>query len=384
MIEKLLLFVVCHGGPADHFATFSEKLKKQGYKIQICASGPALKTFQDRKIEVLFPFSLENITPLQENALISQIIQLGAKVDYIVTDVGHTFDIALHQSFAKELPNISTFAYVDNPEAYVPGGYSEIANKVTTIAQKTLFANALLAIDPVLSIPTEQRIPIGYFPTNIPEKISNLRNIEQSTFRAKLLEELDIEDKGQKIVTFFGGNNEEYFQEAFPAFLEFLDEACQKENLSNCIFILQQHPGAKSKNIDGSLLHNFSLKHHYSSTAPRIFISTKTTETMQVISNVALYHQTSMGPIFALCNIPIIQIGKKPYVDILIKAGLCDSATTASTFLASLKKALFMPHQDLSSEQKLTIYEKLGIRNDWDLRLEKCFTQTKDKKTTHP
>lgn len=40
-ITKAIIFVCCHGGPADHFATFSESLTKDGYDVQIYASGPA-------------------------------------------------------------------------------------------------------------------------------------------------------------------------------------------------------------------------------------------------------------------------------------------------------------------------------------------------------
>ena len=61
-ITPSVCFVACHGGPADHFSTFAEELVKIGHQVKIYAAGPALKKFQDRHIERVTPFSLENIS----------------------------------------------------------------------------------------------------------------------------------------------------------------------------------------------------------------------------------------------------------------------------------------------------------------------------------
>ena len=48
MSKAAVCFIACHGGPADHFATYAEALTKQGYDVQIHATGPALKKLQER------------------------------------------------------------------------------------------------------------------------------------------------------------------------------------------------------------------------------------------------------------------------------------------------------------------------------------------------
>jgi hypothetical protein len=131
-----ICFIACHGGPADHFATFTENLTNKGYQVQVYASGPALKKLQDRRIEAI-PFFLENQSAEEVAKKCS-----GAAV--VITDVGNDFGEVLHKSLAEFASKSARFAYYDNPEAYVPGGYSSSAAKAMRVAQKVLFANANL------------------------------------------------------------------------------------------------------------------------------------------------------------------------------------------------------------------------------------------------
>ena len=60
--KMLIIFIVCHGAPADHFATFAEILHDRGYDVQIYACGAALKKLEEMQVTVHFPFS----APLSE------------------------------------------------------------------------------------------------------------------------------------------------------------------------------------------------------------------------------------------------------------------------------------------------------------------------------
>ena len=47
LLAETVCFIACHGGPADHFATFAEDLVKKGHTVHVFAAGPALKKFEE-------------------------------------------------------------------------------------------------------------------------------------------------------------------------------------------------------------------------------------------------------------------------------------------------------------------------------------------------
>ena len=373
-ITKVVFFVCCHSGPADHFATFAEELTKDGYEVQICASGPALKKFQDRNIEVRTSFIADNLSAEEELLLAAEIIKTCSNAFAVLSDVGHKFDIALQKTLAEKTPKILRLAYYDNPESpepYLPLDYSSAAKQVMRAAQKVLFANANLAQDSTIYLPTQERIGLGYYPVIQADKIAKRRDSDHNLMRSQFLKEHNRKDQGQKVLTYFGGNNGEYFTEAFPAFLQFLSEGIQKADLSNFIIVLQQHPGAKSSNLDRLKVEDWIKKHEHDTNAPTFIISNKTTDQMQIITEGALYHQTSMGPLLAIPGIPLIQIGVKHYEDVLIKGGLCPSVTNSSQLLQAL--AALKP-QTISDQQKKEIFNSLGIKENWKELLEQSLS----------
>ncbi|MBS0627762.1 MAG: hypothetical protein JSS09_06080, partial [Verrucomicrobia bacterium] len=338
-ITKAIIFVCCHSGPADHFATFSENLTKDGYDVQIYASGPALKKLQDRNIEVKKIFSVDNLSSEEERLLALEITKACSTAYAVISDVGHKFDISLQETLAEKAPKVLRIAYYDNPESpdpYLPADYSTIAKLVMNASQKVIFSNANLAKDPTIYLPTQERIGLGYYPVFQADKIAKRRDLDHVQMRSLFIKEQGLQDLGQKVLTYFGGNNQEYFNEAFPAFLQFLSEGIQKIDLSNLIIVLQQHPGAKGSNLDRLQLEDFIKKQSFKKNAPRFVISNRTTDDMQIITEGALYHQTSMGPLLAISGIPLVQIGAKPYKDVLIKGGLCPSVTNSSELLQAL------------------------------------------------
>jgi hypothetical protein len=98
--------------------------------------------------------------------------------------VGDPFAITLHEKLEKKNPELLRLAYYDNPEPYVPGGYSETAAKVMQLAHRTLFANANLADQP------HKQKGIGYYPTEEAETLRRLRKSQQTTTRAQFFTSL--------------------------------------------------------------------------------------------------------------------------------------------------------------------------------------------------
>lgn len=374
-------FIACHGGPADHFSTFAEDLASKGYKVQIYATGPALKKFQDR-IEIVTPFSLENIS---EEEAATKLAQECSGADVIITDVGHVFDVPLQQALKSQASKSLRLAYYDNPEGYVPGGYSAVAAKVMLAAQGVLFANANLVKTPLyqapsqeVCLPPEKRIGLGYYPISQAEKIAKRRIADQSQIRAQLFSKYSLTDRGQKVLVYAGGNNDEYFSKALPAFLKFLSEASLQGDLSNFVVLLQQHPGAKEKNFDAKLVRQWLEQHSGAARIPQFFISAFNSDDAQVVADGMLYYQTSMGPQFVLAGIPTIQAGHNTYEDILVKNGLCSTATDVGSLMRALDRLQADAFVESGNE---AIMQGLGISSDWANRLEcaiKSFVPTEE------
>jgi hypothetical protein len=331
----VICFIACHGGPADHFAIFANHLKETGHNVEIHASGPALSKFDDRGFS---PISFSTEEPA------SEVAKKCASASVIITDIGHAFAIDLQKALSEKAPLSFRYAYYDNPESFVPGGYSEIAAEVMELAQKVLFANSNIAID----LAPKKGIPIGYYPMGQVEKIKQRREQEHVSMRSRFFSKYSLEDTGQKVLVYAGGNNEEYFSKAFPAFLSFLDELPQ-----NFIVLLQQHPGAKTANRDKNQIQG-----------QNILISDFSSDDAQVLADAMLYYQTSMGPQFALAGIPVIQVGHEVYQDILVKNNLCSVAITKE----SLLKAITDLEPNVASRK--VIEKGLGICLDWAMRLE--------------
>jgi hypothetical protein len=365
---KVICFVACHGGPADHFSVFSEKLIQEGCTVQVYAADSMVKKFQDRNIPAT-SFHLEGITSVEEEVLAKKIAESCKKAFVLLTDVGHSFDERLQKALQEKAPEVLRLSYYDNSEPEVPGGYSEIAAKVMKASQGVLFANAHLATSPLyqgkgkqIELPLEKRVGVGYYPIAQAEKIAKRRQKEKASLKSQFFKKQGIVEKDQKVFVYFGGNNEEYFKSAFPSFLNFLSQSMKKEDLSNQVMVLQQHPGAKILGRDRKLLELWLNTHEKDGKAPRIVLSQDSTEDMQVLADAALYYQTSMGPIFALAGIPIIQVAHETYLDVLVRGKLCPSVTNASEFFKAISE---ISPQKLSKEKEQVILQSLGLQENW-------------------
>lgn len=362
-----ICMIACHANPGDHFATYAEALRNKGYNVQILAAGPALMKMQQRGIVVSHSFSLDNLDNAAQEAKAQEIAKICEAASVVLTDVGHAIDVKIQKALS-EYP-VKRLAYYDNPEPFVPGGYSKIACEVMQAAAGVLFANAFLALNPIfdgegaeLDLEGKSKQGIGYYPISQVMKLKERRDLEYNALRSRFFTKHGIEDHGKKLLVYFGGNNEAYFEQAFPAFLKIIAE---QKDLSNHVVVIQQHPGAKRENRDGlqvaAWLNDNSQK-------MKMIMSDFTSDDAQVIADAALYYQTSMGAQFALLGIPTIQVGHETYEDILIRNQLAASVTTSEGFareINALSQSKEMPSQEV-------IFEGLGIRKDWLVLLEEA------------
>jgi hypothetical protein len=370
-------FIACHGGPADHFATFAEHLPKEVGAVEIYASGPALKKFQERGISAM-AFSMDQMSPEKEDALAQQIAKACSQAKVVITDVGHPFDVKVQKALDLQAKNVYRFAYYDNPEAYVPGGYSEVAAKVMQAAQGILFANSNLTQAPLFQSPGQEidfgnrkKVGIGYYPIHQAEKIAKRRTEEKLSLRQAFFEKNSLLDKGQQVLVYFGGNNVEYFTKAFPYFLLLLGQAAEESDFTHLVIVLQQHPGAKAENIDRNFVNHWMSTFGQLPRAPKILLSDMSSDDAQVIADGAFYYQTSMGPQFVLAGIPTIQIGHEKYEDILVKNGLVPSVTEKEQFISIIHSL-----DDKKEIPEEIIFEGLGLKKNWLQSLEAAIQST--------
>lgn len=237
-----------------------------------------------------------------------------------------------------------------------PGGYSEKAAEVVRETEFVLFANENLVRSELFS--EKKRFGMGYYPIQQAEKLASRRAADHVATRTAFLAKQGIADHGQRILVYFGGNNEDYFLNAFPAFLSIMAESSQWIDNESIIVVVQQHPAAKAKNRDVKQIASYR-------SLPRIIVSDFSSDEAQVLADAALYYQTSMAPQFILEGIPTIQIGHKTYEDVLIRNALAPSVTSSADFIRILQRL-----DDLGKRAREDLLDGLGIKVDWADRLE--------------
>ncbi|CAF0839551.1 unnamed protein product [Didymodactylos carnosus] len=377
--KTLVCFIVCDSGPAGHFAAFSKSLYQDNgpYHIEIHASGPALAKLQDSNLPdgiKVVSFQLNRLASTEEEEKLAKELnnkchQQNARL--IITDIGNKFDIKL-QEFSSAITN-NSWTYYDNPEVFVPGGYSLIAHETIKKSKNVLFANMNLAKAnglPDIDLTNKTLYGVGYYPTEQAEMIYRRRITEKTTHRAQFFAKHKLNElQYHQIFVYFGGNNQVYFEHAFPAFLSFLRDAIQ-QNETTFLFLIQQHPAAKQENLDGKMVTKLMQDNNIKCS---VLLSDLTSDQAQILADGAMYYQTSMGPQFALAGIPVMQVGHDIYDDVLVRNRLSYTATDSHEFIAGLRK---MQQQntnddnDKLNEQKQLIYQAIGYNPNWSKNLE--------------
>ncbi|CAF3642188.1 unnamed protein product [Rotaria sp. Silwood1] len=378
---SLVCFIVCDGGPAGHFAAFATNLFNQNeLQIIIYATEPALTKLKNSHLPndvQLLSFTIDDGDRKQQEQVATQLIDncLKQGAHSIIIDIGNKFD-AIFQlvSSKRNLPTdmIRFWCYYDNPEPYVPGGYSIKTEETIKASQYILFANMNLAkIDSIIYSLPEKSIDltnktvqgIGYYPVVEVEKLLQQRELERDTLRIQ-----NNWTNIKHLFVYFGGNNDVYFDQAFPTFLSNLSQI-DKNIIQDVLFVLHQHPAAKKQNRDGLLFQEWLSKNNH---IQGILSTLKTSDQAQIIADAALYYQTSMAPQFVLLGLPTMQVGHEIYHDILVKFNLCYTATNTielAVGLTSMKERSYSSNK--IQQPKELIYNAIGYTSDWPKNLHR-------------
>lgn len=316
-----ICFIVFHLGPANHFVTFAEMLQKQGYPVEILATGVARKKYPESTKE-LNPQGLDLENPQERQRVAERVASQCQQYDLIITDISHIFMRDLHL-LLKNSP-VKHFVYYDNPEKYIPN-YFELGTEIAQVSDKVLFANKKLAsLNLFPAVPT---CGIGYYPVEHGLEIREKR--KERIHREAFLKKHHLTDQGQKICVYFGANNRDYFEKALPLLLQILEETKEQ----NIIVLLQPHPGSIKENREALLLkgRKFSFP---------VFISDLTADQALLFADNALYFQTSLYLEFYLVGISsIIQIGHQKEPDLLVRNSLAYAVTDSATFVQALHRS---------------------------------------------
>lgn len=360
ILAKVFL-ISSHPAPAPQIGSLSEALKEEGIEYEILATEEAYRSLEKLKYPVhnfyLGEKPLASLPDLEAEKVAEAVANQCKEGHAVMTDIGSPIAARIQRILTKKYPHITRIAYYENPEDFVPGGYSEMAGRVLPYSQVVLFANANLASQPIYEQKPATRINmlgkkcIGLGFSSLPQEVQKLKELrtDASRRRAAFLQKHGIADRGQKVAIYFGGANEVYYEKAFPAFLDILS----KSTTSDMTVVIQQHPRSiREGNRDGKLLEKAKTGHE-------VVISKAEFDEVLAVADLALYYQTTANAKFMLAGIPTIQVGHETFLDILVKNGCCPSVTTAEQFKEVLKSNIKM-EPDVAK-----IYQLLGVQPDW-------------------
>jgi hypothetical protein len=371
-----LIFGLIHGGPVDHAAAYKGCLEERNYHVEIVAGDQAFDKLKKKNIKVERAFSIKDLNDEQKQDLAKQIALTNQKALVLITDVGDLFGVDLQRAFHFYAPKVKRAVLYENLEPLVPGSYGLTAKRVIEKTHAIFFANADL-LEEGININEEEKIDlagkhqvgVGYYPLESGIEMEIKRKEKHDECKQAFFEANNILDKGKKVIGYFGGNNEVYFNQALPAFLRQIEEAAAKNDLSNWIILFHQHPGAVARNIDRSQVETWLALpvNQNSKNLPQFIFSRDSVngdgDMVQIIIDRGIYYQTSMAPLIARAGIPLIQSAHETYPDRLVKNGLIHSVTTGDELFKSLETAEPIPSE--------LIQKCLGSRPDWQSRLEK-------------
>ena len=344
----MILFLSHHLNVASHFNQYAKVLQKHEIPYKVITDTSVSEQYEtDLKDVIYIDIETFDLNELKESINDNDTIISGSNSPYWKD---------LYQLLSIEKPYIKKYVYYDNPERFVPGGYSEKAEEIFSFCEGIIFSNTNHVISGVenkngklISNDAHLKYGTGYYPLHIANLIKDKRTSNHT-------------DK--KILVYTGGANNQYYFEAFPHFLSLLENC--KSNLENFTIILQQHPRSiKEGNIDGKLLSIFKRNN------PNIDIRISNTTTIDTLSiaDAVLYHQTSMAPQFIFADIEKVgQIGLHKYVDTLVETGT-PSITSTEELL------LFLRSDQDNSAIKKSLNRKLGISSNYESHLLEIITQ---------
>jgi len=398
-----VFFVVFNPAPHAHFEELGQALS-QTHDVSFIAAGEALQRFAFEKIRLAASrLKVEDFNPRKLNLddhtvqaeLAIQVAKICSVATTVILEVEHHFFLTLQDAIvqSKKERNQNTpcvLTYYDNPQGWVPGGYSQIASAIMKRSQAVLFANFDLASENLyeakkvvldLKIP---RIGIGYYPLQRAQSLSHNR-LKKKELREKFfgLIELNQEEK-TKVLVYLGENNPEYFEKSLPKFLDLIEKASIGGHMKNILIIFQPHPYSKGRDLEllkrkgfdtngswggvsreGNWIEELETLKHPQLKTSLCMMSYINSDEILPLADVVCGRQSSLIYQIALANIPYMQVGHAIYRDVLIKNGLCKSVTTPSDFIETLNQLLYHPTTKKPEIAEQKVLKGLGLSNRW-------------------
>lgn len=233
---------------------------------------------------------------------IDELAKITAFAECVIADVGHRLTRDYFRALEKWNPKVRRIVYYDNRESFVPGEYSkyvaELLRDANVRPNRIVFANKTMdeifdELGQSIDLTGIERVGLGYLNMKQVNAIQKMRPCRKEFF-----DWLGREDKGELILTYFGGANEVYFNHAFPRFQKIV------KDLDNVIILFQPHPRSGQREVEGMILSTFSF------------------EKAAAFADIGLYYQTSASPTLLLAGVPLIQVGHQPFNELCVREGL--------------------------------------------------------------
>lgn len=340
--EKVdVCFLACHPGARAQMADIYEHLKIKNISCRFVLVEESLRG---------------DVYPLVE--------ELDQGVSQLVADVGTPISAQVFQELSRRGSSVFKVAYYDNPESFVPGGYSSIAATVIESADAVVFASLLLQGQVLydgmrceLDLSAKRIHYLGYFPFCRFDFYRSLRSEScREQLRKAFFLQSEIEDKGQRFLLYLGGANKVYEQETLIHLCHLLRETHSSFGLDQTIVLLQRHP--RASDLDLHLFQDLQLEGLPVAISPFDFASSL------AIADVIGYYQTSTCLYFPLLGIPAAQIGSQCYSDLLVRNKLCSLVNDKESFLRFLEVSSI---GSLPSDDELqAFYSLFGVDPDWE------------------
>lgn len=347
--DFMVAFIAMHTLPAEHFTIFESVLNKKGISTQMIMGGVAKRALGSRLPDIDMDIWVgrgvkEFSKAASEACEHSKIIFVG---------IGHQFSghflEAILERYGKSKRVI---LYYENPEVFVPGGYSELAQAAIVIGKprEIVFANENLAREGISvceGLEGVRKLGLGYY---LMSDIEILKKLQAERGR----------EKGRVWLYLAGAEtNRDYINKAFPAFINMVSEISFEENPITLIF--RKHP--RSSGIDWEQLN--ALK----KPGLTILLDEDSLLNTLAIADYAFYYQTSLSPLLVLAGINTIQVGHEVYHEILVDKGIIPVATNASEF----RRILDSPKNEIAEE---VVYDAIGYDPLWENRLLEIIEST--------
>ncbi len=336
-------FVSMHSLPAEHFMVFESVLKKNSISTQMIMGGVAKRALGSRKPD----FDMDILTGMEIKEFSNEVAKICECVNIIFVGMGHQFAGHFLEAITRLYGDTKrVILYYENPEIFVPGGYSELAQAAVSIGKprEIAFANKNLAKEEISvceGLEGVKKLGLGYYPMHDIEILKKLRT------------ERVVDEKRSWIYLAGAEINIDYINKALPSFIKMLSEISFEENPTTLVF--RKHPrssGSDWKRVEALERPGLTILLD----EDPILLNTLSA------ANYAFYYQTSLSPLLVLGGVNPIQVGHEVYHETLVDKGVIPVALNA----VELQAILDSPKKEVAEE---IVYDAIGYDPLWENRL---------------